>query len=53
LLKVLENLAEAMVGIERVPPPTSHSKSTAYGIADMLIISLLRFMSRITPLDFF
>jgi hypothetical protein len=44
---------EARVGIGRVPPSTSHSKSTAYGIADVLTIRLLRFMSRITPADFF
>ena len=44
---------EARVGIERVPPSTSHSKSTAYGIADVLNIRLLRFMSSLTPTDFF
>jgi hypothetical protein len=43
---------EARVGIGRVPPSTSHSKSTAYGIADALTIRPLRFMSRITPPDF-
>jgi hypothetical protein len=42
-----------MVGIERVVPSTSHSKSTAYGIADVLNIRLLRFMSSLTPTDFF
>ncbi len=31
------------------PPSTSHSKSTAYGIADMLTVRLLRFMSSVTP----
>ena len=44
---------EARVGIGRVPPSTSHSKSTAYGIADVLNIRLLRFMSSLTPTDFF
>src|SRR5271163_2613824 len=44
---------EARVGIERVPPSTSHSKSTAYGIADLLNLRRLYFMSRITPPDFF
>ena len=44
---------EAEVGIGRVPPSTSHSKSTAYGIADVLNIRPFRFMSRLTPTDFF
>ena len=43
---------EARVGIERVPPSTSHSKSTAYGIADALNIRLLHFMSSLTPAHF-
>ena len=43
---------EAEVGIERIPPSTSHSKSTAYGIADVLTLRRLHFMSRITPPDF-
>jgi hypothetical protein len=34
---------EARVGIERIPASTSHSKSTVYGIADVLTIRLLRF----------
>jgi len=44
---------EARVGIGRISPSTSHSKSTAYGIADALNIRLLRFMSSLTPADFF
>src|ERR1700722_269580 len=44
---------EARVGIERIPPSTSHSKSTAYGTADLLNLKRLHFMSRITPPDFF
>jgi hypothetical protein len=43
---------EARVGIERIPPSTSHSKSTTYGIADVLNLRRLYFMSRITPPDF-
>jgi hypothetical protein len=39
---------EARVGIERIPPSTSHSKSTAYGAADLLNLKRLHFMSRIT-----
>ena len=41
------------VGIGGVLPSTSHSKSTAYGIADVLNIRLLRFMSSLTTADFF
>ena len=44
---------EARVGIGRIPPSTSHSKSTDYGIADALNIRLLRFMSSLTTADFF
>jgi hypothetical protein len=44
---------EARVGIGRVSPSTSHSKSTAYGIADVLNIRRLRIMSSLTPTDFF
>ena len=44
---------EARVGIGRIPPSTSHSKSTAFGTADVLRIRLLRFMSRITLTYFF
>jgi len=44
---------EARVGIERIPPSTSHSKSIVYGIADALIIMHLRSLSTITPPLFF
>jgi hypothetical protein len=40
-------------GIGQALPSTSHSKSTAYGIADVLNLRRLRFMSRITPSGFF
>ena len=44
---------EARVGIGRVPPSTSHSKSIVYGTADALIIMHLRSLSTITPPLFF
>src|SRR5882762_6819857 len=36
---------EAEVGIDRISPSTSHSKSIVYGIADFLTISGLRPLS--------
>ena len=50
--KDLRKSLEARDGIERIPTSTSHSKSTAYGIADVLNLRRLHFMSRITPVDF-
>jgi predicted transcriptional regulator len=41
---------EARVGIERIPPSTSHSKSIVYGIADSLTVLELHALStRIRP----
>ena len=44
LLLTQQNL-EARVGIDRVSPSTSHSKSIVYGIADYLTINELRRLS--------
>src|SRR5208283_988927 len=40
---------EARVGIERIPPSTSHSKSSVYVIADCLTVIHLRLLSSLTP----
>ena len=44
-LRNLRKSLEARVGIERVSPSTSHSKSIVYGIADFLTINELRRLS--------
>ena len=48
----IDDFQKTSVWVGRIPPSTSHSKSTAYGIADVLNIRRLRFMSSLTTADF-